>query len=296
MIEKKLILCAILAITIGIATIVPLEYLMSAPVAKADVDQPWFNANVTYAYVNLDQSGGNSTASWDGVDVNGLANFTLTPAGMALQGADAKIEYYQFQISSDQGPIANITYSVYLTIEELGSHGSINNIPGLPGGGYMAITGLGANSYTFANGVTYNGIPNYNGYCGGAGGLDVLVGDNSSLPEGATNQTFTQGFISSFLASYNGNQNQAITELRNAKTLTIDVTRICSVSYNGNVTVNMSSSNQVLQNIVLTKEGNGFVYGTCNPTIPVPIESPSNPTGAWQQTYGTQSNSTSITP
>ena len=30
MIEKKLILCAILAIAIGIATVVPMEYLMAA--------------------------------------------------------------------------------------------------------------------------------------------------------------------------------------------------------------------------------------------------------------------------
>jgi hypothetical protein len=288
MIEKKLILCGILAIAIGVASIIPLEYMMAAQKqANAETTfTPWFNENVTYAYVNLDQSGSNSTASWDGVELNGLANFTLTPAGMALQGADAKIEYYQFQISSDQGPIANITYAVTLTIEELGFHGAINNIPGIPGGGFMAITGYGpGNSFTFANGVTYNGIPNYNGYSGGSTGLDVLVGNNSSLPEGATNQTSTQGFIDSYLAGYNGNQSQVVAELRNAKTLTIDVSRILSVSYNGNVTISTPSSNQVLQHIVLTKEGNAFIYGICNPTFPVPIESQSNPTGAMQKTY-----------
>jgi len=292
MVEKKVILCSILAIAIGIATIVPVEYLMADQAQENSLVNaqtaftPWFNVNVTYAYVNLDQSGSNSTASWDGVELNGLANFTLTPAGMALQGADAKIEYYQFQISSDQGPIANITYAVTLTIEELGFHGAINNIPGIPGGGFMAITGYGpGNSFTFANGVTYNGIPNYNGYSGGSTGLDVLVGSNSSLPEGATNQTSTQGFIDSYIASYNGDQNQVVAELRNAQTLTIDVSRISSVSYNGNVTISTPSSNQVLQHIVLTKEGNAFIYGTCDPTFPVPIESPSNPTGAMQQTY-----------
>ncbi len=293
MVEKKVILCAVLAIAIGIATVIPMEYMMAAQTkGNADlanaqvVSTPWFNVNVTYAYVNLDQSGSNGTASWDGVELNGLANVTLTPAGMALKGADAKIEYYQFQISSDQGPIANVTYSVCSTIEEIGSHGSINNIPGIPGGGYMAITGYGpGTSYTFANGVTYNGIPNYNGYSGGSGGFTVFVYNTTSTPGGPTNQTSTQGFISSYIASYNGNQNQAVTELRNAKTLSIDVTRIGSVSYNGNVTVNMGPSNQVLQHIVLTKDGNAFIYGTCNPTFPVPIESPSNPTGAWQTTY-----------
>lgn len=36
MIEKKLIVCAIVAITIGIATIIPLEYLMVANAQAAD--------------------------------------------------------------------------------------------------------------------------------------------------------------------------------------------------------------------------------------------------------------------
>jgi hypothetical protein len=165
----------------------------------------------------------------------------------------------------------------------------------------MAITGLGDNSFTFANGVAYNGIPNYNGYCGGAGGLDVIVGNN--LPSTLTNQSFTTGILSSYISNYNGNnQNQAITELRNAKTLYINVSRICSVSYNGDVTVNMPSSNQVLQHIVLTKEGNGFVYGTYTQgTVPFQMETPSNPTGAWETTpppsaISSPSNSTDTTP
>ena len=103
--------------------------------------------------------------------------------------------------------------------------------------------------------------------------------------------------------NYNGNnQNQVITELRNAKTLYIDVSRICSVSYNGNITVNMPSSNQVLQHIVLTKEGNGFVYGTYTQgEVPFPMETPSNPTGTWETTPSSSatfipSNSTETTP
>jgi hypothetical protein len=297
MIEKKLILCGILAITIGIATIVPLEYMMAAEqqVNAETAFTPWFNVNVPYVYVNLDQSGANNTASWNGVNINGIANFTLTPAGMALKGAEAKIEYYQFQISSDQGPIVNISYSVALSIEEIGDH------PGLPGNVYMAINGGGGNKFFFANGFTYNGIPNYDGYCAGGSCFYETVGNN--LPSTIVNETFVTGILSSGISNYNGNnQNQAITELRNAKTLYIDVSRICSVSYNGNVTVNMPSSNQVLQHIVLTKEGNGFVYGTYTQgTVPFQMETPSNPTGAWQTTPSSSatlipSNSTDTTP
>jgi len=296
MIEKKLILCGILAIAIGIATIVPLEYMMAAQsqVNAQTAYTPWFNVNVPYVYVNLDQTSANNTASWDGVNIQGIANFTVTPAGMALQGADAKIEYYQFQVSSDQGPIANMSYSVALSIEKLG-------VPGLPSGVYMAITGSGQNNFIFADGITYNGIPNYNGYCSGGNVLYETVGNN--LPSTVVNGTFSPGVFGAYIMNYNGaNSNQVITELRNAKTLYIDVTRICSVSYNGNVTVNIPASNHVLQHIVLTKTANGFVYGTYTQgEAPFPMETPSNPTGAWQTTPPplatfSPSNSTDTTP
>ncbi len=303
MIEKKLILCGILAIAIGIATIVPLEYMMAAEQqVKAETTfTPWFNVNVPYIYINLQQSGGNNTMTWDGATIQGIANFTLTPAGMALQGADAKIEYYQFQIFSDQGPIANISYSVAYSIERFPAGNNINDIPGLPGGGYAAINGGGQNKWVFANGIAYNGIPNYNGYCGGGNCFYAIAGNN--LAPNTTNQTFNTGILSASITNYNGNnQNQAITELRNAKTLYIDVSRICSVSYNGTVTVNMPSSNQVLQHIVLTKEGNGFVYGTYTQgEVPFPMETPSNPTGTWETTPSSSatfipSNSTETNP
>jgi predicted small secreted protein len=303
MTEKKVILCAILAIAIGIATIVPMERFMQAQsqVNAETASQPWFNVNVPYAYVNLDQSGANSTASWDGVYINGIANFTLTPAGMDLQGADAKIEYYQFQISSDQGPIANISYSVAYSIEKFPAGNNINDIPGIPGGGYAALNGGGDNSWTFANGIEYNGIPNYNGYCAGGSCFYQIAGDN--LAPNTTNQTFTTGILVTTIFNYNGNnQNQAITELKNAKTLYIDVSRICSVSYNGNITVNTPSSNQVLQHIELTKTNGGFVYGTYTQgEAPFPMETPSNPTGAWETTPSPSAtfiptNSTDTTP
>src|SRR5208283_4384016 len=128
MVEKKVILCAVLAIVIGIATIIPMEYLMSAQAqeaaqtgqaqakalaqATAQVTyDPWFQINVPYIYVNLDQSGGNTTATWDGVLIQGVANFTFAPDALALNNTDARIEFYQFQVSSENGPILNMTYS-----------------------------------------------------------------------------------------------------------------------------------------------------------------------------------------
>ncbi len=42
----------------------------------------------------------------------------------------------------------------------------------------MAINGGGQNKLIFANGVTYNGIPNYNGYCGGGSCFCDIAGNN----------------------------------------------------------------------------------------------------------------------
>ena len=282
MIEKKLILCGILAITIGIAIIVPMEYLMAAQAhennhtvqaqANAEIQAnvqatyaPWFNVNVPYIYVNLDQSGGNDTMTWDGVMIQGVLNFTFTPEALALNNTDARIEFYQLQVSSDQGPILNITYSIAVTKEEI-------NVPGIPGGVYSAITGSGDNSFTFADGTTYNATEILGtSDCGGG----MVLADFPGSPI----QNYTCAVLSDYIVSYNGNNAPAaIAELRNAQTLSIDVSRICSVSFEGNATTATTTtlaSNQVLQHIVLTKAGNGFVYGTYTEgTVPFPMETP----------------------
>jgi hypothetical protein len=51
-IEKKLILCSIIAISIGIAAVAPVAYFMNTPQASAQtIDNPWFNLNLSYATV-----------------------------------------------------------------------------------------------------------------------------------------------------------------------------------------------------------------------------------------------------
>ena len=48
--EKKVITLSVIALMIGIATIVPLAFFMSAR-AETVFDKPWFNFNVPYAYL-----------------------------------------------------------------------------------------------------------------------------------------------------------------------------------------------------------------------------------------------------
>ena len=126
LIEIKLILCVILAITIRIATIVPMEYLMTvqaqaeAEIAQAQEKanavacvqasvQPMFNdLNVKYAYSNPDRISLNDTMALHGATIEAVVNFTL--ATDALKNADAQIEYYKFAVSSNQGQIFNMGY------------------------------------------------------------------------------------------------------------------------------------------------------------------------------------------
>jgi hypothetical protein len=287
-IEKRLIAFIILAIVIGIATIIPLEYSMtsqdgtSAQTAQVEASAqagqaganvqatltPWFGVAIPYAYVNLHDSGGNDTMTWNGAMIQAIANFTLTPDALNLKNADAQIEFYQFRVSSEQGAIVNLTYSIAVCREEI-------NVPGLPGGCYMAITGSGCNRFTFADGTIYDG----NAVAGDSvcGGGVVLANMPDILPV----QNYTVAVVGSYIADYDGNSSmQTLTELRNAQALYIDVSRICSVSYQGNsssttgTTTTMASS-QVIRHIMLTKTNDGFVYGTYEEgTVPFPMETP----------------------
>ena len=277
MVEKKVILCAVLAIAIGIAAVIPMEYLMAAQAqeatqtaqsqAKAQAQataqatyDPWFQINVPYIYVNLDQGGGNGTMTWDGVLIQGVANFTFAPEVLALNNTDARIEFYQFQVSSENGPILNMTYSIAVSKTEY-------NVPGIPGGMYSAITGSGDNTFDFADGTIYKAP--VTGDCMGG----------TVLYNSPTIGNYTCTVLSDYIAGYNGNSGpQAIAELRSAQELYIDVTRSISVSFEGNATTATTttmSSSQILQHIELTKISSGFVYGTYTQgSVPFPMETP----------------------
>jgi hypothetical protein len=262
MIEKKLVLCAILAVTIGIATILPLEYVMSANAQEnaqqANTELPkveplFSGVNITYAYCNPNKISTNGTMTLYGAMIQAVANFTVNAD--ALENADAQIEYYKFAVSSDQGPITNMGYYIIVEYDQ--------NI----------ITGIGGpeGTVTFANGLTFNG-PNegqdMNYGCGGQG-----------INYDAWNNNSTIGFVSTYIFETDSNNlPQAITELRNAQTLYIDVSKICTVTVNGNVTVTTPSSNEVLQHIELTKTDSGFAYGIYTVgTLPLPTSAIEGP-------------------
>ncbi|MCW4018660.1 MAG: hypothetical protein NWF00_08310 [Candidatus Bathyarchaeota archaeon] len=232
-IEKKLIACCILAISIGIATIVPLEYLMAAQAQPADniqtlAAEPLFDVNALYVNCNLNHTRETLPSTLYGATINGLLNMTVLKPN-PLQEYDAKIEYYQFRVYSDEGPIVNMTFCV--------------------GYANLTLTWLieGDGTIGFTNGLTYNGTLVDGG---------LTVGDGFA----STNNT---GFLCGEIVSADPNSPpQAVTQLRNADTLYIDVYRQCTLTVKGEITVMTPENNDVLQHMVLTKTSTGFTYGT----------------------------------
>jgi hypothetical protein len=244
MIEKKLILCAILAITIGIAAIAPLEYLMAAQAQPTEniqtlAAEPLFDVNATYVNCNLNYTGGNLTTPLYGASIKALLNMTMLNSD-PLQNYDAKIEYYQFRVYSGEGSIVNMTYYV--------GYANISLTTLIAGNGTIG----------FANGLVYSGT-----FCNGGGSL----GDGFS----STNNT---GFLSDQIVSADANDlPQAVTQLRNADTVYIDVYRQCMLTVKGYTTVMTPENSNVLQHIVLTKTGTGLTYGTyVDGSAPIPAE------------------------
>jgi len=246
-IDKKLILCSILAIAIGIAVIAPLGYLMGAESQNYEkrneeilAIKPWFKVSIPYASCDPYKSAGNFSTIMDGAMIQIVANFTVTSD--ALKDTDAQIEYYQFTVSSDEEPIANLGYYVLL---EKG----------------CATVGASANgTIWFANGLIYNGPLSNGGQCLN---YDVL------------DRNFTIGFVSSYIFGANKDLPEEVTALRRAQTLCIDVTKICTVTIRGNITITTAASKELLCHIELPKIGDYFVYGNnLEGTLPFPIEAP----------------------
>jgi len=248
-IEKKLILCSILAIAIGIATIIPLQYLMTAEaktnaetlaeaqaITQATTVEPWYNVDVTYAYCNPYAGGEvNETSTWSGTSIRIMANFTLIPEAPKI--GEAQIEYYKFTVSSEQGPITDLYY--YIAQDQ-------NN---------SVINGLGGEgTFVFTNGLTYNGIKT----SGGQGGTYDALWGNYTLGD--------------FIAQINiENEQEVVAKIRNAQTLYIDVTKAATVKVTGNITVTEPASVEPLQHIELTKVNDGFLFGGYKRgTLPLP--------------------------
>jgi len=224
MIEKNLILGGILAITIGIATIVPLEYFMSAGAQASTQDKPWFNLNVPYAYWTTYSTSSSYDASYL-IALNCTVN-----ANTIGQHTDARIEYYEISVYSDQGPITNFTY--YLSAN---TTGAVN-----PATSFYFEQANWFNTTTTGGDMIVN--------------LDSIIPLNdiggsifwNAEPNNSTNASFPQHALN----------------IENAHTIYIDTYRLGYVTFDANSTVVTLADNSITQHIELTKTSNGFLYNS----------------------------------
>jgi len=224
---QKLIAYSALAILIGFASIMPALFLMSSTVkAQTDLSKPWSNINIPYAYCKSNSDFSNITGSYYGTRVIATGNITIFP--YALEDADAKIEYYQLQVYSDQGLIYNITYFVGVSKSDY-------------------LTNIHTSTLYFTDGHSYS-----TNVTSGRGGTMFY-----DLDKGGT----FLGLISSgSVGPASESLPQEVTQLRNANKLYINVSRLCTFTFKGNTTIATMESKDVIQHIELSKIDNGFIY------------------------------------
>jgi len=250
-IEKKLILCSILAISIGIAAIVPLAYVMgNLSTAKAQTNEatPWFNINVPYATYAANITEGqieygnyNGPATTYAIFHDIKYNATVNPAASPnLEGTRA--EFFEFQIYSDLGPIENITQYIGANGNGNTTFNPLENF-GFSRDNWFNLSASAGGLFVFQYNGTLGNVFGDEGWVGGTGG-------SSS---------------SSFLPGEEQTTSQKFQNIYNADKLYIDVRRVGFVSFIGNSTIVTLADNAVVQHIELTRQGNQFVYGTLPP-------------------------------
>jgi hypothetical protein len=260
--KKRVLLYSILAITIGIATILPLSYITLSVEGTDQITQPFFNPNIFHIiaipyvetlydepYVTTVYPNGTHIYSEipDVCNINAVMCYDITSNGANLKDVDTKIEVYNFHFYSEQGSILNMTQSVAIT-------GNVSD-PNSPNGVTTAIVEWDSdkNTYTFADGTVYDFTKTL-GYVE-ASVVGYSTAEWSTAAKGHHN--LGGGPV---LSTSNGEKTaQALTNIRNAQTIYVDITRVLQVTYKHPSSPTTSSiikatptSNEVLYHIELS--------------------------------------------
>jgi hypothetical protein len=229
-IEKKLILCSVLAVAIGIAGIVPVAYFMNTKsgsiYATAEtLDKPWFNISVPYAYFKQ-QSNDTTYSASDAVAINTTIN-----ADVISQSTDARVEYFEFRFYTAQGTsIANVTYQ------------------------------LSVNSSAVSNPLmafSFNRDNWFNSTAGGSGMCITNLTATRSLDRTGNSEICTSD-DNSYITERFG---QLINQVQESSTIYLDVLRVGYVTFYGNNTTVTLADNPLIQHLEMTKKGDAFTYG-----------------------------------
>jgi len=224
-IEKRLFVYSVIALMIGVASIMPLMFVMSGTAKAETGPKPYFGMDITYAFVRIANSSNvpigdtNMNMSGEGPFLEEVIAYNNTIyAGANSQLPDAVMEYFLIQIYSDKGPIENITQFVGASFES-------------------SFTMSMANSFEFSR-------DNWFGSETSGGGSFYLNGLN-------------------WLPSVSGGHGSSTNVFINAgepETIYINVSRLGSVIFSENSTVVTLSTAEFLGQIQLEKYKDGFLY------------------------------------
>lgn len=244
-IEKKLIALSAVAIVVGVASIVPLLFLMST---KAETPKSWFNVGVPYAYCET-RDGAINYSNPLGETINNsshpvvseriviLLDLTLD-VNLKTETDDARFEYYQMNITTDKGPVETESFQV-------GTSGN---------------SSFAHKDFQFRQDDRFD-TGKFDPRIGGGGGIFIpnwTKGLPILYPEGNSGIGTVGGSGAS----------RVVSALREAQTVYITLYRVGWVSFEGDSTIATFTNNEVICNIQLLKFGsNAWLYN--NNFIPI---------------------------
>jgi hypothetical protein len=239
-IEKKIVALCMFALAIGIATILPIAY---TPLKASAQVTPFFNPSIYQISVNPEihsqtiLEGGIEGLPYDGATINVIMDYALTSRATDFKDVDAIIEVYKFQFYSEKGSIATFTHSIAIT-------GVIPDTNTNSGGIYaIADWNKEKNTYTFADGTilditkTVGSVDCSLVYCNDPENKFFAIDGHAIIGDGI------------FVSEYEEALVPLLADIRNAKTIYVEISRVMSVTYK-------HSNNSSAQSIITTTLAN----------------------------------------
>jgi hypothetical protein len=250
-VEKKLIACSILALIIGVSSVLPLVFLMSATAKAETSNESWFSITVPYSYWMTKNGTLEDVFSGFHEDLDEtrmvshqeLLAFNITlNVDTTNELSDARIEYYQIDLTSDTGLIQTMHLSVGTNTKPSITR---EDIP------------FGIETFHFMRDDWFDTLP-FTPYGGGGGilRLNWTAGVSMLWPMGGSGS----GTLDS------NDKPGLVSGLRAAETLSITVYRIGWVTFSGNSTTVTLTNKDIVDQIQLEKYGEeSWLYNTLVP-------------------------------
>lgn len=233
--EKGIIAFSIIAIIIGVSSIIPLTFLMNTPTAvKADTtNESWFTVDMPYAYWITgngpldDDFELNETNSVHELH-NLCLNFTLN-LDTTKEDSDARVEYYLIEISSDKELIETMRFYIGTNSNSSFKFGNL------------------LEQVHFFRQDWYDLDMFAQKYGGGGGTIryNWTVGESNFCQEAGSGEGTLSGSGSA----------RRVTAFREAETVSVTLYRIGWATFAGDSTIFTTAHNEIVDQIQLEKYG-----------------------------------------